>query len=86
MDGWKLEVVTDAGTGKVRQVESFNGSEKMGFKEEQSYLGDIISADGRNTKNIQNRIARGTGVICEILNILNTVTLGEHYFYTAMLL
>ena len=53
---------------------------------EDVYLGDIISADGKNTKNIRNRIAKGTGVICEIINILNTVTLGEHYFATAVLL
>merc|ERR1711888_534910 len=53
---------------------------------EDVYLGDTISADGKNAKNIRNRIARGTGIVCEIMNILNTVTLGEHYFATAMLL
>ena len=43
-------------------------------------------ADGKNTKSIQNRIGKGIGIISEIMNILEKVTLGEHYFSTALLL
>ena len=53
---------------------------------EDTYLGDIISSDGKNKKNIQNRIAKGTGIISQIMTILERVTLGEHYFATALLL
>ena len=53
---------------------------------EDTYLGDIISEDGKNHKNIKNRISKGWGIISEVMNILENVSLGEHYFSTAMLL
>ena len=46
MDGWKIDVVTDATNGKVFQNESFSGPEVMGEKDEQMYLGDIIPSHG----------------------------------------
>ena len=53
---------------------------------EDTYLGDIISSDGRNTKNITSRIHKGHGKITEIMTILETTPLGPHYFKTALLL
>ena len=50
------------------------------------YLGDIISADGKNDKTVKDRIGRGIGKIKDIMTILEKVTLGEHYFKTAILL
>ena len=51
-----------------------------------SYLGDIISADGRNEKTVKQRVGRGIGIINDIMNILGKVSLGEHYFSIAILL
>ena len=59
---------------------------KMKQVTEETYLGDIISEDGRNTKNVKQRISKGLGIITKIMNMLESVTLGEHYFSTAMLL
>ena len=59
---------------------------KMERVTEDSYLGDIISEDGKNGKNIKNRIAKGVGIIAEIMTILESVTLGSHFFTSAMLL
>ena len=50
------------------------------------YLGDIISSDGSNNLNIQSRVSKGQGLITQIMNILEKVTLGSHYFQVAMLL
>ena len=58
MDGWKLEVKEDAETGKCCQVETFVGKEKMGLKKEQLYLGDVISDDWKDDKNVQARITQ----------------------------
>ena len=52
----------------------------------ETYLGDVLSDDGKNTKNVKNRISKGIGIISRIMRILESVTLGEHYFVTAMLL
>ena len=59
---------------------------KMQQVSEETYLGDILSEDGRNTKNFKQRISKGLGIITKIMSMLESVTLGEHYFSTAMLL
>ena len=51
-----------------------------------TYLGDIISGDGKNSKNVKKRISKGIGIVSDIMNILEKVTFGEHYFSTALLL
>ena len=53
---------------------------------EDVYLGDILSSDGINTKNINQRISKGLGVINQIFNILGNVNFGSHFFEIAMLL
>ena len=45
-----------------------------------TYLGDIVSADGKNTRNVRKRISKGIGIISDIMNILEKVTFGEYYF------
>ena len=51
-----------------------------------TYLGDKVSADSKNDINIQSRVNKGLGNVTKIMNILDKVTLGSHYFKTAMLL
>ena len=51
-----------------------------------TYLGDVIAADGSNTLNIKNRVSIGLGAISQIENMLSKITLGSHYFKTAILL
>ena len=45
--------------------------------------GNVISNDEQNSKN---RISKRLGIITGIMNILESVTLGVHYFSTAILL
>ena len=52
----------------------------------EKYLGDIISGDGKNTLNIENRVSKGLGIVTQIENLLDTVSLGHHYFEIALLL
>ena len=53
---------------------------------EEKYVGDIISSDGKLTKTIQQRTSRAVGIISQITTILKTVSLGNHYFFIAILL
>jgi hypothetical protein len=58
----------------------------MSHVSEDTYLGDVISNDGRNTKNINSRIGKGLGKINDIMNMLEKVSLGHEYFKIALLL
>ena len=58
----------------------------MTCKDEITYLGDIITADGKNTKNIQNRISKGLGQINQIFSILESMSFGTYTFEIALLL
>ena len=48
-----------------------------------TYLGDIISSDGKNTLNIESRVSKGLGIVSQIMDILKSVSFGVHYFEIA---
>lgn len=54
--------------------------------DEDTYLGDVISGDGKNTKNINKRISKGLGIISSVTNLLDKICLGAFYFEVAVLL
>ena len=51
---------------------------------EDTYLGDVVRSDGKNTSNLKNRVSRGIGVISQIINLLDTVSFGKFYFQIAL--
>ena len=62
-----------------------HGTEMPAVKSE-SYLGDVISGDGTNKRNIENRVAKGLGKVAQIMSILGKISLGKHYFKIALVL
>ena len=44
------------------------------------YLGDVICADGKNKMNIQARVSKGTGIIAQLMSMLEKVSMGKHFF------
>ena len=86
MDGWKVELFTDAQTGKCSQSEYFSGLEKMKVKKEQTYLGDVVSADGSNSKNVEGRKNKGLGIINQIMQISESSFFGKYYFEVPLVL
>ena len=58
----------------------------MEIKKEQTYLGDLISADGTHTKKVQQRSNKGIGVINQIMSILESTYFGKYTFEVAMVL
>ena len=58
----------------------------MNVKEEQMYLGDVISSDGKQSKNIQVRKNKAIGIINQIMEILQSVFFGKYHFEVAMVL
>ena len=77
-DRWKVETVEDTSTGKLNQEERFVGPEMMGVTQEQVYLGDVISVDGKQTKNVKARKKKGLGTINQIMDILQSVFFGKY--------
>ena len=48
------------------------------------YLGDIISSDGKNDRNILDRYNKGIGHANQILGILKEISFGKYYFEQAL--
>ena len=66
--------------------DEYSGLCDMETVETEKYLGDIISNDGKNSKNITARKNRGIGVTNQIMSILEEICFGNYYFQVAMIL
>ena len=80
MDSWDEESVN------LIQEDIWVGEKEMEDKQEERYLGDIISNDGRNMKNFKSRVNKGKGIVNKIMTRLETIPWGKHYFEVAMIL
>ena len=58
LDHWKLKKVEDFETGESEFVDTEIGEFKVSEATDEKYLGDIISYDGKNSKNIESRIKK----------------------------
>ena len=59
---------------------------EMSTVEEQTYLGDIVSSNGKNIANINARVSKGMGITSQILSLLKELNNGQYYFKTALML
>ena len=59
---------------------------KLNKKEHETYLGDVISSDGKNEKNIQNKTNQGIGSVSQIFTMLSQVSLGHFHFEIALVM
>ena len=50
------------------------------------YLGDKVCSDGKNTKNVLDRVKKGTGLVSQIFKILQQIGYGTATFEIALLL
>ena len=48
-----------------------------------TYLGDVISSDGKNKLNVETRVAKGLGIVNQIMDILKCTSFGSHFFEIA---
>ena len=83
---WTEIEVKDDETGVAHIEEVCIGEQIMEEKEDEKYLGDIVSKDDRNIKNVKARINKGKGIVSKIMSILETILLGRHYFEIALVL
>ena len=57
---------------------------KMQLVAEDTYLGDLVRADGKNDSNIRHRVSKCLGIISQIMRTLETVSFGNKYFAIAL--
>ena len=86
MDSWEETNVKNEDTNEDSIEDCWKGEEKIKEVSEDKYLGDIISNDGRNLKNIKARISKGQGIVSRIMTLLEGIPFGRHYFEVAMIL
>ena len=67
------------------EEDRFLGQTLISDSVEEKYLGDIISADGSNKKNIENRRAKAYGIVKSIMTMLEEIPFGPNYFEMAKL-
>jgi hypothetical protein len=86
VEGWKRKEVKEINVDHVNLEDEYEGECKMDEVSEEKYLGDIISVDGKNMKNIVARVNRGTGIITQIMAILEEICFGKYFFEVAKML
>ena len=86
MDKWTVGVVEDCESGTIKIEDICEGEDIMEEKEDEIYLGDVISKDGRNIKNIQARVNKGTGIVRKILTFLDGIPFGKYHFEAGVIL
>ena len=86
VDSWERLEEKDKDTGEIELKDVCVGEEQMEEKDDEKYLGDIVSKDGRNIKNIKARVNKGKGIVKRIMNILEGIPFGKLYFEVAMVL
>ena len=63
-----------------------NEDHKIEQTEEEKYLGDIITTDGKNLKNIEAKIAKAQAIIKQLKCILEEMSFGNYLFEIAVIL
>ena len=66
--------------------DKYVGDEIMDDTDDEKYLGDVLSNDGRNIKNIKTRVNKGKGIVTRIMNLLHGIPFGKYYFEVAVIL
>ena len=84
VDNWKE--TEDCDTENIKVKDTCDGDEVMEEKNSERYLGDVISKDGKNIKNIQARVNKGTGIVRNILTMLDGIPFGKYHFEAGVIL
>ena len=85
IDSWKMHEVQDARTGIKRNKETYEEGHKTIESIEEKYIGQIISSDGTNVKNVTNLSNKGRCMVNTITNILNYMPGGKYHFEMAVI-
>ena len=85
VDNWEVKVVDDMLTGEKMVVDELIGEHTMELSDTEKYLGDLVSSDGRNEKNIKARSDKGQGIVDQIISIIEGTVFGPFQFEVALI-
>ena len=80
VDDWDRIRVNNDETGKMKIVDVEE------IMEEKEDIGDILSKDGKNSKNIKARVSKEIGIVNRIMTLLNGIPFGKFYFEVSLML
>ena len=86
MDKWKEIEIENEESGIPKIKDAVDGEQDMETKDSEKYLGDIISTDGKNLKNIKARVTKGTGIISKIITMMEGIPFGKFYYQVGIIL
>ena len=86
LDKWTEVAIRGEEAKDIVYQDVFEGEEMIEQKEEEKYLGDVISVDGKNIKNIKMRIKKGKGIVNRILTMIDGIGFGKQYFKIGIIL
>ena len=83
---WKLEKKDQFETGMENLVDVETEDHKIELTEDEKYLGDIITVNGKNGKNIEARVTKAQGIIKQLKCIFEEMSFGNFLFEVAVIL
>ena len=86
VDNWEEVQIVNDETGLSGIEDRYQGKHIMEEPTEEKYLGDLISRDGKNEKNIKARVRKCTGIVEKIMTMLEGIPFGKYHFEIAIIL
>ena len=86
IDRWKTIQIDGVDDNSPSVEDIYDGKHVIQDSKDQKYLGDIICNTGKNEKNIEARVMKGSGIIKQISSILEEVFFGKFFFKVAKIL
>ena len=83
---WKMKKNKEYETGIKNLIDVQTDDHKIELAEDEKYLGDIITVDGKNSKNIDARVSKAQGIIQQLKCIFEEMSFGHFIFEVAVTL
>ena len=86
VDGWEMKNVKDVETGMERRQDIYEGDMEVSHISSEKYLGQVISSDSKNTRNIEKIRNKGIGIQNRVIQMLEAMPGGQFHFEIAIIL
>ena len=83
VDGWKLNSVEDVDTESDTREDTLTERMEISHINSEKYLGQIVSADGKISKNIEKMRNKGIGLKNKVIQMLESMPGGKYHFVIA---